>query len=137
MALPAMDVPGHFRDRPGRHGKRRISRLGAPMGKAQRAKGRRGQTAAAEVLRGRDWKVADLSGGTAVEDFIAVDPDARIWSVEVKNTVSITTAHREQAMRQAKERRMPWLLMSKISGTSSWLVQRQGERPVVWHGGEE
>ena len=26
----------------------------------------------------------------------------------------------------------PWMLLSKIAGTSSWLVQRQGMAPVVW-----
>jgi hypothetical protein len=46
--------------------------------------------------------------------------------------VAITVAHRKQAMEQAKRRRLPWLLMSKVAGTSSWLVQREGDKPVVW-----
>lgn len=104
------------------------------MSKAQRAKGRRGQQMAGEVLRGRDWSVAELNAGTSAEDFIAVSPDGVSYSVEVKNTVSITTAHRDQAMRQAKARKLPWMLMSHIAGTSAWLVQRQGCKPIVWGG---
>ena len=45
-------------------------------------------------------------------------------------------AHRQQAMRQAQARKMPWMLASKIAGTGSWLVQRQGDRPVCWTTGE-
>lgn len=33
-----------------------------------------------------------------------------------------------------KARKLPWLLASKIAGTASWLVQRQGATPVVWSG---
>lgn len=102
------------------------------MSAASRNKGRKGQREAGELMRSRDWKVAELNAGTVAEDFIAVDPQGKSWSVEVKNTVAITEAHRKQAMTQAAKRRMPWLLVSKISGTSCWLVQRQGEKPVVW-----
>jgi len=98
-----------------------------------RAKGRKGQREANELLTDLDWSVAELNAGTAVEDFIAVDPDGKSWSVEVKNTVVITAAHRKQAQTQAKKRRLPWLLINKIAGTSSWLIQRQGLRPTVWH----
>jgi hypothetical protein len=101
------------------------------MSKASRDKGRRGQREAGEMLRSRDWSVAELNAGTIAEDFIAVDPQGKSYSVEVKNTVAITVAHRAQAMAQAKARKLPWMLLSKISGTSSWLVQRQGENPVV------
>lgn len=101
------------------------------MSKSQRDKGRRGQREAADMLRSRDWSVAELNSGTVAEDFIAVDPSGRSYSVEVKNTVAITTAHRQQAMTQAKARKMPWMLVSRIAGTSAWLVQRQAEQPVV------
>lgn len=103
------------------------------MSKAARNKGRRGQREAQNLLTGRDWTCAELNSGTAVEDLIAVDPAGQSWSVEIKNTVAITVAHRAQAMAQAKERRLPWMLLSKIGGTSCWLVQRQGHRPAVWH----
>jgi len=99
-----------------------------------RAKGRRGQQEARLLLQSRDWSVAELNNGTAVEDFWACDlANGKTYSVEVKNTAAITTAHRKQAMAQAAKSKLPWLLMSHIAGTSSWLVQRQGERPAVWH----
>lgn len=106
------------------------------MGKASRDKGRRGQREAAELLRSRDWNPIETNSGTAVEDFVAIDQDGKAHAVEVKNTVSITTAHRTQAMTQAKARKLPWMLLSRIAGTSSWLVQRQGQRPAVWHNGD-
>ena len=104
------------------------------MSAAARNKGRRGQQEAHNLLTGRDWTVAELNAGTAAEDFIAVDPSGRSWAVEVKNTVSITVAHRRQAMAQAEKRRLPWMLMSHIGGTAQWLIQRKGERAVVWGG---
>ena len=52
--------------------------------------------------------------------------------MEVKNTVAIHEAHRYQAIRQAWRKRLPWMLMSKISGTSEWLIQRRGESSAVW-----
>ena len=102
------------------------------MGKASRAKGRRGESAAIDLLTSRDWTVADLTGGKAGEDLLAVDPDGVTWAVEVKTTKSITVQHRAQAMAQAKSRRARWMLVSKIEGTACWLVQRQAIRPVVW-----
>lgn len=102
------------------------------MSAAQRAKGKRGQAAFAAVLASRDWMVRETNSGKATEDFIAIDADGKAWSVEVKNTKAITTEHRAQAMRQAKAARLPWLLASKIEGTSCWLVQRQGFEPMVW-----
>lgn len=104
------------------------------MSAAQRSKGRRGQQEAHALLTARDWSVAELNSGTSAEDFWACDlATGRTFSVEVKNAVVITLAHRKQAMAQAAKARLPWMLMAKIAGTSSWLVQRQGERPVVWH----
>lgn len=102
------------------------------MAKASRDKGRRGQQQARELLTSRDWRCVEVNSGTAVEDFIAIDPQGVTWSVEVKNTVAITVEHRKQAMRQAEANRLPWMLLSHIAGTSSWLVQRKGEKPVVW-----
>lgn len=111
------------------------------MGKAARLKGSRGQTAAANLLRDRDWEVEVLTCGLQHEDLIATAPAdfpepfanrSVRYSVEVKNCKSITTAHRAQAMEQAKKRKLPWMLMSKIEGTSCWLIQRQGRVPVVW-----
>ena len=102
-------------------------------GKSTRAKGRRGETEAKALLSSRDWVVADLSAGLSTEDLLSTDPDGKVWAVEVKNTATITQAHRKQAQEQGKKRRAAWMLMSKIAGTSSWLIQRQGEKPAVWH----
>lgn len=103
------------------------------MSKASRDKGRRGQTMAEKVLRDRDWNTDPLTAGVKREDIIATDPDGDIWSVEVKNCYDIKLAHKGQAQEQAKQRGYKWMLMSKIPFTSSWLIQRQGHRPVVWH----
>jgi hypothetical protein len=101
-------------------------------GKPTRAKGRRGQTEALNLLRERDWIVADLSAGVDSEDGLAMDPDGNWHALEVKNCASIIPAHRRQAMEQAKRRRLPWMLMSKLDGRGEWLVQRQGKPSVVW-----
>lgn len=102
------------------------------MGKASRDKGRRGQQEAQAILKDRDWVIAETNAGNATEDFIGFDPLGQAWAIEVKNTVSITTAHRQQAIDQAAKRKLPWMLMSKIAGTSSWLIQRKGLKPAVW-----
>ena len=101
-------------------------------GRATRAKGRRGQTEALNLLRDRDWTVADLSAGVDSEDGLACDPEGNWWALEVKNCANITMAHKRQAMEQAKRRRLPWMLMSRIQGKGEWLVQRQGKPSVVW-----
>lgn len=101
-------------------------------GKASRAKGSRGQCMAANLLRDRDWIVDQITGGIVSHDFTATDTNGRTWAVEVKNCAGILPAHKAQAMEQGKARRLPWLLMNKISGSSSWLVQRQGMAPAVW-----
>ncbi len=103
------------------------------MSKAQRDKGSRGQTAAKHLLLDRDWKVISTTAGIKTEDFVATDQFGRQWSVEVKNCSVITNVHRMQAMEQARKRGLPWMLMSKIAGTSSWLIQRQGCLPMVWN----
>lgn len=102
------------------------------MSKAQRDKGRRGQSQAENLLRSRDWQTDPISAGIKREDIIAVDPNGKQWSVEVKNCASISTFHRLQAMEQAKKRKLPWMLMSKVAGTRAWLIQRQGHIPTVW-----
>jgi Holliday junction resolvase-like predicted endonuclease len=106
-------------------------------GAATRRKGRVGETTAKELLTARDWVVDDLTSGLATGDLIATDADHNTYLVEVKNCAGITTAHRDQAMRQGKERRLRWMLMSKLAGTKYWVVQRQGGRPVLWSEGVE
>jgi Holliday junction resolvase-like predicted endonuclease len=108
------------------------------MSEASRRKGRAGETAAKHLLLERDYVVDDLSGGITSADLIATDAAGATWCVEVKNCAGILPGHKAQAMRQAASRRLRWMLISKLAGTSSWLVQRQGERPCVWHeGGDE
>lgn len=109
------------------------------MSAASRRKGRAGETAAKHLLQARDYVVDDLAGGITSADLIATGPghDGQTYCVEVKNCASILRTHRKQAMDQAASRRLRWMLISKIAGTSSWLVQRQGERPVVWSEGEQ
>ena len=106
-------------------------------GAATRNKGRRGQCEAKNLLSEHDWVVNELNAGEQAADLIAVDPDGRAWMVEVKNSAGILLAHRKQAMKQAGNKRMPWMLLSHIHGTPCWLVQRQGMRPVVWEGRNE
>lgn len=102
------------------------------MSKAQRDKGRRGQTAAEKLLQYRGYKTDPITAGVKREDIVAVDPDGVGWAVEVKNCNAITVGHRQQAMEQASKRNLRWMLMSKIAGTRAWLIQRQGEIPTVW-----
>lgn len=102
------------------------------MSKAQRDRGRRGQTAAEALLTSRDWTCDPLTAGVKREDIIATDQYGVVWSVEVKNCMAITAAHKKQAMDQAKARKLPWMLMSHIHGTRWWLVQRKGMEPVLW-----
>ena len=101
-------------------------------GKASRRKGAKGQSEFADILRDHDWVVDQITAGIASADLIATDPAGKTWAVEVKNCASILPAHLKQAMEQGEKRRLPWMLASKIAGTSSWLVQRKGRTPVVW-----
>lgn len=102
-------------------------------GATSRRKGAKGQCIAANMLRDRDWVVDQITSGIAAGDLIGTDRNGKTWCVEVKNCAGILPAHVKQAREQGKVRRLPWMLISKIAGTSSWLVQRQGEAPVVWH----
>jgi hypothetical protein len=102
-------------------------------GKASRAKGARGQCACKRLLLDRDWSVDSITCGIAAADLIATDPSGKVWAVEVKNCSGILPTHKAQAIAQGRDRKLPWLLASKISGSSSWLIQRQSELPQVWH----
>ena len=91
-----------------------------------------GRNRAKSLLLDRDWSMETTMDGIKADDLVVVDPQGQQWSVEVKNTKAITVAHRVQAMGQAAHRKLPWMLMSRIYGTKSWLIQRFGERPVCW-----
>jgi len=103
------------------------------MGKAQRSKGRRGETKCKELLTERDFTIiADTSAGVSQCDLIAMDEMGTTWAVECKNTASINVrAYRDQAKTQSGK--LPWLLLCKIDGTSSWLVMGKGRKATVWH----
>lgn len=97
-----------------------------------RAKGRRGETAALRLLEERDYSCEDMSAGRSSCDLIAVK-DGSTWAVEVKDRVLINPRQfRKQARANAK-RGYRWMLLCHIPDTRSWLVERQGERPTVWH----
>lgn len=102
------------------------------MGKAQRNKGRRGETAAKQLLQDRDYTIlADTSAGVSQADVIAMDELGTVFAVEVKNTASINVAaYRKQAIAQAG--RMNWMLMCKIAGTNCWLVMGKHRNTTVW-----
>ena len=102
-------------------------------GASSRRKGAKGQSVAADMLRSRDWAVDQITCGIAAADLIGTDADGKTWAVEVKNCAAILPSHRKQAIEQGDKRRLPWMLMSKLAGTSSWIVQRKGARPVIWH----
>jgi len=103
------------------------------MGAASRRKGARGQCEFSHMLTSRDWEVDPIACGMQREDLLATDRFGRRWSVEVKMTSAIIPAHRRQAQEEAKARGLPWMLANHIEGTESWLVQRQGEPPIIWH----
>lgn len=107
-------------------------------GRTSRDKGNRGERAFAAVLKSRDWVYLQSGAGDDAEDGLAIK-DGKTYSVEVKNTKDYRQVYLKQAMEQARKRGkgVRWMLAWHIPHESSWLVQRQGERPVVWHGGEE
>lgn len=97
-----------------------------------RSKGRKGESDFAILLEGRDHTVVDTTSGKATCDLVSVDTKDRMWAWEVKRRkVWCWTDFRAQAQRQATGK-MRWALALHIPHTSTWLVVRQGERPVVW-----
>jgi len=105
------------------------------MGKHSRSKGKRGERKARELLSDKDWNIlANTADGEECEDIIAMCPNDRLYSIEVKNRKAIdVTAFKKQASNNAKKKELLWMIMAKIEGSRSWLIWRQGERPIVWH----
>lgn len=103
------------------------------MGKSQRDKGRRGESAAKLLLSDRDYTIlADTSAGISTDDLVVQSPCGQIVSVEVKNTKLIDLPRFvAQARKNAKKNR--WMLLAKLDNTSSWLCLKQGEKPQIWH----
>lgn len=105
-------------------------------GASSRARGKRGESAARDLLRERDFDTDDLTDGAAVADFTAIDRNGVAWSVEAKNCKSIDVPRFvAQAKRQAGRKR--WMVLAHIEGSSSWLCLRQGEKPTVWTANEQ
>lgn len=103
------------------------------MGKMSRDKGRRGQTEAAHLLKDRDWSIIETSSGKKCEDIVAESPEGKRYSVEVKkHRVLNLGAFLTQAREQAAARKLDWMLIAHLSGTSSWLIMRKGEAPTIW-----
>jgi hypothetical protein len=104
-------------------------------GKASRDRGKRGEREAKLLLGDRDWLVDDLTDGVDCADFLALHPNGKTYSVEVKACRIINVpAFKAQAKRQAGKR--PWLLMAKLDGSHAWLVCGTDIRYDVWRGGE-
>ena len=69
-----------------------------------RAKGSAGESDFRKLLEERDWRVFKRPHGESGDDFTAIDPQDRIWSVEVKHTVSLTYQNYLQCKNQSKEK---------------------------------
>ena len=104
-------------------------------GKASRDKGRRGETRARHILESRDYSCEDMSAGRSSCDILAIDTRGTVWSVEVKDHLSIKPRDfRKQARANAK-RGTKWMVMCHWPDSRSWVVERQGMRPTFWHEG--
>lgn len=102
--------------------------------KGRRNKGRTGRYKFRLLLESRDWKVTTTTEGKDGEDLLSTDPDGVVWAVEVKDVKLIDPRHLVQAKEQAKKRKARWFLANHIPGYgNSWLIQRQGYLPCVWH----
>lgn len=108
-------------------------------GKKSRTKGRRGETAAKRILQDRDYTIlADTTAGIATDDLLAQDSSGAIWSVEVKYRKTIEpTRFAGQARFQVRNKKLRWMVLAHIEGTSGWLVLRQAMPPTVWLQKEE
>jgi hypothetical protein len=88
----------------------------------------------------RDWRVFKRPHGEHGDDFTAIDPDGRIYSVEVKTTAALTHKHYEQCRDQTteKNRLLAWHPSKWGFGARAFVVflWEQGEKPRVtlWEG---
>jgi Holliday junction resolvase len=105
------------------------------MSKKSRSKGKRGEREARDLLCDRDWIIlANTADGSECEDIIATCPKGTVRSIEVKNRKYIKMVEfKKQAMENANKKKLPWMVMAKIEGSSSWLIWMKGERLTVWH----
>ena len=103
------------------------------MGKSQRNKGKRGECAAKHLLTDRDYRVIDTSSGLATDDIVATAPNGNQYSVEVKNQKTWNwTEFIKQTRMQANDRKLPWMLMTKIPDSKEWLVRFKDKQSQIW-----
>lgn len=101
-----------------------------------RRKGKAGECAVQHLLEDRDWTIDRTRCGVTTDDMIATDPQGRAWSVECKRTkITDWPKFKAQAMSQAKARKLPWMLVVHIPGTSDYVILRQGQRCSLWSSG--
>ena len=101
------------------------------MGRSQRQKGARGQREARAVLESHGYHVTQIACGIKSEDLLA-EYDGVTWSVEVKHCAVIDLARFErQAKEQAAERKMPWMLMVRLTGRPHHFLVLTAERSWV------
>jgi len=107
------------------------------MGKASRDKGKRGQREFRNLLTERDFTFMESRAGAEEEDLLAISPEGKVFSVEVKNCININqTAFLTQAKRQAAARGKgtAWMLACSIHGKgNTFLVQTQ-DSCQIWRG---
>lgn len=103
------------------------------MAKAQRDKGRRGQTEAMTLLAEYGFTVIEANAGRACEDLIAIR-DGVTYCVEVKHhRKPDLPAFKLQARIQAKARKLPWLLMVRWPDHPyTFAVEGKGVAPDFW-----
>ena len=75
-----------------------------------RRKGRTGEAAFRRLLLDRDYQVFPRPRGESGDDFTCIDKDGRVWSVEVKNTMTLSRGHYDQVSMNAKgqNRMLAW-----------------------------
>jgi hypothetical protein len=106
------------------------------VGRSQRAKGKAGERAAKLLFQERDWEVHGRPRGEAGDDFTAIDPKGKVWSVEVKNTKSVMFNMLCQAKRNCPKNRgfiLCWHPSQWGMPANLWVlfIYPRGERPYV------
>lgn len=114
------------------------------MSNAARAKGKRGERACRDLFCDRDWEVHQRPRGEAGDDFTAIDPDGKVWSIEVKHTKSLNHSMMCQCKRNCPTNRgrilawhpsgwqLPanlWVLFFWPKGSPGYVRQWMGKSP--------
>jgi hypothetical protein len=106
------------------------------MGKASRAKGRRGESEALLLFQERGFTLSDCTAGKSTEDHFGLDPNGHAVSIEVKNRVTWNIPEfRKQARENARKRgkRVHWVIALRVPNhTGVWYVEGTNLRPTIW-----